>query len=96
MRKSEELLRKCMAMDASDGRPYVSLGKVLVQQKRFDEARKLYEDGAAVTGQCVASASPAYASSSLLAHLICTYLTIVKFSPIAIEAICYDLRVCAA
>ena len=36
MRKSEELLRKCMAMEASDGRPYVSLGKVLLQQKRFD------------------------------------------------------------
>ena len=50
LRVSEQLLRKCMAMDASDGRPYVSLGKLLVQQKRFDEARRLYEDGAAVTG----------------------------------------------
>ena len=37
-------------MDAADGRPYVSLGKLLVQQKRFDEARQLYEDGSAVTG----------------------------------------------
>lgn len=50
MRTAEACLRKCLVMDASDGRPYVSLGKLLVQQKRFDEARKLYEDGAAVTG----------------------------------------------
>ena len=37
-------------MDPTDGRPYVSLGKVMVMQRRYDEARKLYEDGAAVTG----------------------------------------------
>ena len=40
-----------MAMDPTDGRSYVSLGKVMLMQRRFDEARKLYEDGAAVTGQ---------------------------------------------
>jgi hypothetical protein len=39
-----------MAMDPTDGRSYVSLGKVMLMQRRFDEARKLYEDGAAVTG----------------------------------------------
>lgn len=50
LRQSEELLQKCMAMDPADGRSYVSLGKVLVMQRRYDEARKLYEDGAAVTG----------------------------------------------
>ncbi len=50
LREAEELLRKCMTMDPTDGRPYVSLGKVMVMQRRYDEARKLYEDGAAVTG----------------------------------------------
>lgn len=37
-------------MDATDGRAYVSLGKLLMQQRRFDEARKLYDDGAIATG----------------------------------------------
>ena len=37
-------------MDPTDGRAYVGLGKLLVQQKRFEEARKLYDDGAAATG----------------------------------------------
>ena len=50
LRHAEELLRKCMAMDPADGRSYVSLGKVMVIQRRYSEARKLYEDGAAVTG----------------------------------------------
>ena len=36
-------------MDATDGRPYVALGKILVGQRRFDEARKLYEDGSMAT-----------------------------------------------
>lgn len=33
-----------------DARAYVSLGKLLVQQRRYDEAGKVYEDGIAVTG----------------------------------------------
>lgn len=37
-------------MDAEDGRAYVSLGKLLVQQRRFDEALELYESGSAATG----------------------------------------------
>jgi len=37
-------------MDAEDGRPYVILGKILVQQRRYDEAHALYEAGSAATG----------------------------------------------
>lgn len=41
---------RCLELDPTDGRPYVSLGKVLVMQRRYDEASKLYEEGAAATG----------------------------------------------
>ena len=37
-------------MDPEDGRAYVSLGKLLVQQRRYDEALQLYESGSAATG----------------------------------------------
>jgi hypothetical protein len=49
-KESESTLRRVLAMDPTDGRAYVGLGKLLVQQKRFEEARKLYDDGAAATG----------------------------------------------
>ena len=39
-----------LEMDATDGRAYVGLGKVLVAQRRHEEARKVYEEGAAATG----------------------------------------------
>ena len=45
--QAEQGLRRCLAMEPKDGRAYVSLGKVLVAQRRFVEARKLYEDGCA-------------------------------------------------
>ncbi|KAK9811400.1 hypothetical protein WJX72_003311 [[Myrmecia] bisecta] len=48
-RECEAALRKCLALDATDGRAYVSLGKLYLQQRRYDEARKLYEDGSAAT-----------------------------------------------
>eukprot|EP00879_Flechtneria_rotunda_P007512 GHRR01007881.1.p1 GENE.GHRR01007881.1~~GHRR01007881.1.p1 ORF type:complete len:435 (+),score=105.09 GHRR01007881.1:765-2069(+) len=47
---AESDLKRCLCMDAADPRPYVVLGKLLVQQKRFEEARKLYADGTAATG----------------------------------------------
>lgn len=47
---SEAALRRVLTMDPTDGRAYVSLGKLLLQQKRIQEARKLYDDGAAATG----------------------------------------------
>jgi hypothetical protein len=31
--QAEAALRRCLAMDPEDGRPYVSLGKLLVQQR---------------------------------------------------------------
>jgi hypothetical protein len=52
LRDAEASLRSCLAMDPSDARAYVVLGKLLVQSKRFDEARKLYADGTTATGAC--------------------------------------------
>lgn len=49
--KSEEAMRRCLALDPSDGRGYVVLGKLLTQQRRFEEARKLYEEGTTATGE---------------------------------------------
>lgn len=50
-KQSEAALRKCLELDPSDARTYVSLGKLLVSQRRYEEARKVYEDGCAATGQ---------------------------------------------
>ncbi|WIA17188.1 hypothetical protein OEZ85_014071 [Tetradesmus obliquus] len=50
LRQAEASLRTCLAMDSSDARGYVVLGKLLAQQKRYDEARKLYADGTTATG----------------------------------------------
>ncbi|PNW79465.1 hypothetical protein CHLRE_09g416200v5 [Chlamydomonas reinhardtii] len=47
---AEDGLRRCLALDPADPRAYVVLGKTLVQQKRYDEARQLYQDGCANTG----------------------------------------------
>lgn len=65
-------------MDPTDGRAYVSLGKLLLQQKRIQEARKLYDDGAAATGRvnavCMSCAEgqhviPCQAETSYCAHM---------------------------
>jgi tetratricopeptide (TPR) repeat protein len=50
LRETESMLRKCLDMDPEDGRTYVTLGKLLVQQRRYDEALALYEAGSAATG----------------------------------------------
>ena len=50
-KEAETTLRRVLAMDPTDGRPYVALGKLLLQQKRVEEARKLYDDGSAATGK---------------------------------------------
>lgn len=50
VRESEAALRRCLEMDPEDGRAYVSLGKILVQQRRYEEAAALYESGSAATG----------------------------------------------
>lgn len=49
-REAEAALRKCLEMDPEDGRAYVILGKMLVIQRRYDEAEALYEAGSAATG----------------------------------------------
>ena len=69
---SEAALRRVLSMDATDGRAYVALGKLLLQQKRVEEARKLYDDGAAATGiirMPIASLSLSLSSCSS-SHLI--------------------------
>lgn len=50
LRDAEASLRACISMDSADPRSYVVLGKLLVQQKRYDEARQLYADGTTATG----------------------------------------------
>jgi tetratricopeptide (TPR) repeat protein len=47
--EAEELARKALALDPSDGRAYVALGKLLAAQRRLDEARALYDEGATAT-----------------------------------------------
>jgi tetratricopeptide (TPR) repeat protein len=49
LRGAEAQLRACLEADPSDGRPYVSLGRLLLAQRRDDEAAALYEAGAAAT-----------------------------------------------
>eukprot|EP00884_Botryococcus_braunii_P022420 jgi/Botrbrau1/8862/Bobra.50_2s0019.1 len=49
-KQSEAALRKCLELDPTDARTYVSLGKLLLNQRRYEEARKIYEDGCAATG----------------------------------------------
>ena len=50
LREVEASLRRCMELFPEDGRPYVSLGKLYVQQRRYDEALALYEEGCTATG----------------------------------------------
>lgn len=50
IKEAEAGLRRCLLLDASDPRTYVVLGKLLLQQKRYDEARELYTMGSTVTG----------------------------------------------
>ena len=45
----EEGLRRAIDMDPTDGRAYVSLGKHYLQQRRYKDAAKVYEDGCAAT-----------------------------------------------
>ena len=37
-------------MDATDARAHVALGKLLVQHRRWEEARAIYEEGSTATG----------------------------------------------
>ncbi len=50
LKECEDGVRRALAMDAGDARSYVILGKTLMMQKRYDEARQLYSDGCANTG----------------------------------------------
>lgn len=46
---TEATLLRCMAMDPTDGRSYVSLGRLYVQQRRFDEAEAVFDQGCTAT-----------------------------------------------
>ncbi len=50
LKESEAGLRRCLVLDPADPRTYVVLGKLLMIQKRFDEARALYAEGVSNTG----------------------------------------------
>lgn len=63
LRDSEDSLRACLEMDPADPRTYVVLGKLLLQQKRYDEARKLFADGTTATGECGCRQASARGSS---------------------------------
>lgn len=64
LRQSEDALQRCMAMDPSDGRSYVSLGRLMVQQRRYAEAEAVYEEGSAATGGTNAYVWTAWANLS--------------------------------
>lgn len=49
-RKAEGYYRSVMRMDPTDGRAYTGLGRLLEDQKRYDDAEQIYEDGCAVSG----------------------------------------------
>jgi len=57
-REAEALLRRCLALDPTDGRGYVGLGKLLLQQQRCEEARRLYDEGTMATGARAPSVAP--------------------------------------
>jgi len=48
-RKAEKGYRRVMSMDPTDCRAYVGIGRLFEVQKRFSEARKIYEDGCTVS-----------------------------------------------
>lgn len=50
LQESEEGLRKCISQFPGDARAYVTLGKMLVKQRRWEEARRLYAEGCQNTG----------------------------------------------
>jgi len=50
LREAEEGLKRCLALDPADARTYVVMGKLLMVQKRYDEARSLYTQGCTNTG----------------------------------------------
>jgi len=62
-REAEALLRRCLALDPTDGRGYVGLGKLLLQQQRCEEARRLYDEGTMATGAHALRAAPRGAGS---------------------------------
>jgi len=62
-REAEALLRRCLALDPTDGRGYVGLGKLLLQQQRCEEARRLYDEGTMATGARTPCVAPRGAGS---------------------------------
>lgn len=50
LKECEDGVRRALVMDPADARSYVILGKTLMMQKRYDEARLLYSEGCTNTG----------------------------------------------
>lgn len=70
LRESEAGLRRCLESDPTDPRAYVSLGRILLQQKRYDEARTLYADGTANTGAGARGLAVVLSQGEVGAHYI--------------------------
>ncbi|KAG1665983.1 hypothetical protein FOA52_010081 [Chlamydomonas sp. UWO 241] len=49
LKQAEASLRRALELDAADPRTYVVLGKTLLQGKRYEEARRLYNQGTVAT-----------------------------------------------
>lgn len=49
--EAEAILRRCIELDPTEARAYNSLGKHLQLERRFEEAKKVYDDGLAVSGE---------------------------------------------
>ena len=45
-----ETFKRAMVYDPADGRAYVGIGKIYVQQKDYNKAREVYENGTRATG----------------------------------------------
>lgn len=50
LKEAESDLKRCLVLDPTDARTYVILGKILMMQRRYDEARILYAEGCTQTG----------------------------------------------
>ena len=56
-RQAEASYQRILSMDPTDGRAYVGLGRLLEIERRYDDARRLLEDGCAVAGRSFNSLS---------------------------------------
>ena len=54
-RQAETRYRRVLSMDPTDSRAYVGLGRLFEIERRYDDARRVLEDGCAVAGRSFVS-----------------------------------------